>query len=134
MELLSEPFYSSEFRSIVSGDIGWEIGRWTASIHGISYGRTPNYSAQIDTLGYGAPCDLNQLCPGRIGAYTVYNGSLKYEFSKDLSLSLIGNNLRNSEPPNDSTYTAYPFYNIFNYNGYQRSYWLELNWRFGAGN
>ena len=49
----------------------------------------------------------------------------------DVSLSLTANNLTGERPPRDRTYTSYPYYNIFNYNGYGRSYMLEVNWRFG---
>ena len=56
---------------------------------------------------------------------------IDYAVTDDVSLSLTANNLTGERPPRDRTYTSYPYYNIFNYNGYGRSYMLEVNWRFG---
>ena len=74
---------------------------------------------------------------GRVGPWMVYNLSVDYDVTDSSTLSLIVNNLRNSQPPRDPTYDgsqgfAPPFYNIFAYNGYGRSYWLEYRIDFGG--
>jgi outer membrane receptor protein involved in Fe transport len=61
-----------------------------------------------------------------------YNATVGYNVSDDIILSFTVNNLLNEDPPEDSAWTAYPYYNVFNYNGYGRSFLVEVNWQFGA--
>ncbi len=124
LDLLTDGFSSTEFRSILTGDIGWAIGKWNAAIHGIRYGSTPNYTAQLGLTGTDTN---NGIAAGRIGAYTVYNLNVGYDLNEDSTLSLTVNNVANSAPPDDKSYTAFPYYNIFNYNGFGRSYWVTYN-------
>lgn len=126
IDLLRNPFYSSEFKNIFQGAVTWEIGKWTTTLVGLRYGATPNYRAQINPTGYTAPG------AGTVGPYMLYNGSVKYNVTDDASISLIVNNIKDSKPPVDKTYTAYPYYNIFNYSGFGRAVWLEFDVRFGA--
>lgn len=126
IDYLNEPFYSSEFKDIGSASVTWEIGKWVTTLYGARYGRTPNYLAQINEAGYDVPGAK------KVGAYTKFNSSVAYNFNDDVSLSFAVNNLLNEDPPNDPTYNVYPFYNIFNYNDYGRSFQIELNWKFGA--
>ncbi len=126
IDLLRQPFYSSEFKNIFSATLGWQMGDWTTTLYGVRYGRTPNYAAQLTTDGYAATD------AGRVDAWTTYNLTLDYAVTDDVSLTFTANNLTGEKPPRDRTYTAYPYYNIFNYTGYGRSYMLELNWRFGG--
>ena len=56
--------------------------------------------------------------------------------SDSSTLSLIVNNVLNSRPPSDPSWDgsqgfAPPYYNVFAYNGYGRSYWLEYKIDFG---
>lgn len=125
IDFLNEPFYSSEFKSIGSGSVTWEKGKWVTTLYGVRYGRTPNFIAQINEAGYEVPGAK------KVGAYTKFNTSVAYNFNDDVALSFTINNLLSEDPPNDPTYTDYPYYNIFNYNGYGRSFQVELNWRFG---
>ncbi len=122
LDYINDPTQSSEFRSITSGQINWDIGKFSSTLFATRYGKTPTYAAQ---LGQSAG-------PRTVGAYAVYNMSVNYKLSNDSSLGLTVNNLRNSRPPVDTTYTAFPYYNIFNYNGYGRALWLEYNIDFGA--
>lgn len=126
IDLLNEPFYSSEFRNVGSASITWETGPWVSTLYGVRYGKTPNYAAQINEAGYEAPD------AGKVDAQVRFNASVAYNFSDDVTLSLAINNLTDEEPPSDPTWTDYPYYNIFNFNGYGRSFLVELNWRFGA--
>ncbi|MCW0455368.1 TonB-dependent receptor plug domain-containing protein [Xanthomonas sacchari] len=126
IDYLRNPFYSSEFHSILNGSVSWQKGAWTTTVFGERYGRTPNYAAQQTAAGYAAAG------AGKVGAWVVFNATVDYAVSDDVSLTFTVNNLANKFAPRDSTYTAYPYYNIFNYNGYGREYMMELNWRFGA--
>jgi len=126
IDLLRNPYYSSEFKNILTGTLTWDIGNWTTTLTGTRYGSTPNYAAQTDPSGYAVTNG------GKVGPYMLYNGSVRYNFDDKAMLGLTMNNIKNSQPPKDPTYTAYPYYNIFNYNGYGRAIWLELNVKFGG--
>ena len=126
LDLLNEPFYSSEFPNVGSATVTWEKGHWTNSLHATRYGRTPNFLAQVNEAGYDVPGTK------KVSAQMLVNGTVGYDFNDDISLMFTVNNLFNKMAPSDPTWTDYPYYNIFNYNGYGRSYMLEINWRFGA--
>lgn len=126
IDYLREPFYSSEFRNVGSGSITWQANKWTSTLYGVRYGSTPNYIAQLNETGY------QTARAGKIGGYTTFNGTLSYDFSDDVSLTFTANNLLDKDPPRDDTYTAYPYFNIFNYNGFGRSFLVELNVKFGG--
>jgi outer membrane receptor protein involved in Fe transport len=122
---------TTEFKSIVTGDLGWQLGRWAANLHGTRYGSLPNYAAQFAT---DTTPGTSQ---GRVAPWILYNLSVDFNVTDNSTLSLIVNNIRNTPPPRDRTYDgsqgfAPPFYNIFAYNGYGRSYWLEYKIDFGS--
>ncbi len=133
IDYLRNPFYSSEFKNIANASITWDIGKFSATLYGTRYGKTPNYYAQSNTTGYAAPCTTSGYiqCPGAIAPWMLYNGSISYNITDDMRISGAVNNIKNSKPPYDSTYTAAPYFNIFNYSNYGRSYWLEFDWKFG---
>ena len=129
---------TAEFRSIVAGDIGWERGKWGANLHGTRYGSMPNYARQFSTDPANPYVTSNGVGPGRVAPWMLYNLSVDYHLTERSVLSVIINNIRNSEPPRDASYDgsqgfAPPFYNIFAYNGYGRSWWLEYRIDFGGG-
>ena len=122
-------FLSAEFKSITTGDIGWEIGRFGVNVHGIRYGSLPNYARQFGTT-------TNGIAPSRVRPWMLYNTTLDFKVSDRSSLSLIVNNVLNKRPPFDPSWDgsqgfAPPFYNVFAYNGYGRSFWLEYKIDFG---
>ncbi|MGH8215033.1 MAG: TonB-dependent receptor plug domain-containing protein [Rhodanobacteraceae bacterium] len=118
------------FKSIASATATWELGKWSVVLHETRYGSTPNYAAWFDGFGgdvdpyFGAPA-------GKVRPWILYNGSVTYNVSNDLRLSLIVNNIRNSRPPYDRTWVDDPLYNWEDYNIFGRSVALQLNWRFG---
>jgi outer membrane receptor protein involved in Fe transport len=63
----------------------------------------------------------------------IYNATVQYNFNDDAAITLIANNIFNSRPPYDRTFSAYPYYNIFNYNAYGRLLMAEFNMHFGGG-
>lgn len=119
------------FKSIATASATWDIGRWSVTLHETRYGSTPNYAAWFD--GFGGPVDPYFGAPaGRIRPWMVYNGSVTYNVNKDMQLSLIVNNIRNSYPPRDRTWVDDPLYNWENYSILGRSISLQWNWHFGA--
>ncbi len=127
IRLLHTPYYSSEFKSILTANMAWQIGNWTTTLYGIRYGKTPNYAAQASTKGYAATNG------GAVKPWILYNGSVQYNVTDNAKVSVYVNNLFNAMPPRDNTWTGYPYYNNQNYSVFGRSYWLEFNVRFGAG-
>ena len=127
INLLRNPYYSSEYKSIFSSNLTWDIGNWTSTLYGIRYGATPNYTAQVNTTGYAAKG------AGTVAPWILYNGSVEYRIGENARVGFIVNNIRNSMPPRDNTWIGWPYYNVFNYNAFGRAYWLEFNVRFGAG-
>ncbi|HEX7803665.1 MAG TPA: TonB-dependent receptor [Pseudoxanthomonas sp.] len=124
---------SAEFKSVLTGDISWRKNDWSANVHGIRYGSTPNYAAQF---GVDTTPGTSQ---GRVGPHMLYNLSVSYDLTEKSALSLTVNNVLNTKPPSDPTYDgsqgfAPPFYNIFAYNGYGRAFWLQYRIDFGTNN
>jgi len=126
-DLLREPFYSTEFKDIGNASITWDIDKFSTTLFGTRYGKTPNYIAQANQDGYAhAGAD-------RVAPWMLYNASVSYNLTDDMKISGIVNNIKDSGPPKDSSYTATPYYNFLVYNPYGRSYWIEFDWRFGRG-
>ena len=135
LDLLRQPYYSSEFKNIGNASLTWDIDKFSTTVFFNRYGRTPNYYSQINTTGYATPCatasDGYTQCPGTVGPWMIYNASVSYDITDDMRISGIVNNLQDKKPPYDSTWNAAPYFNIFNFNNYGRSYWIEFDWRFG---
>ncbi len=128
-DLLHEPQYSSEFKSIFTGYVTWDIGKWSTTIAGQRYGATPNYAAQV--YGWSGGAGANAVA-GTVPPWMVYNASVKYQVTPDINTQLIVNNVFDSMPPSDTTWVGWPYYNQFNYNPFGRAIWLDLNIHFGG--
>jgi outer membrane receptor protein involved in Fe transport len=132
---LRNPYWSSEFKTIFTGSVTWDIGNWSTTVAGQRYGATPNYYAQSYSTGYATPCLTSggfTTCPGTVSPWMVYNASVKYQVTPDISTQLIVNNVFDSMPPADKTWVGWPYYNQFNYNPYGRIIWLDINIHFGG--
>ncbi len=125
----TNPYYSNtwEFKTIGNVGVNWDIGPWSTTVYATRYGRTPNNASVLDPAGVNGPNG------GYVPPWWIYNATVAYNFSDDVSLSIIGNNLRNSMPPKDNTWTSIPYYNYNLYNVYGRSVFAELSVHFGGG-
>lgn len=112
---LRDTGYTNQYKQAFAGTVTWDIGPWSASVRGTRIGKTRRFDGK-----------------GLVAPWMIYNGSVQYNFSDDASLSLIGNNIFNSRPPLDHTYTSFPYYNVFYYNGFGRMVMLEMNVHFGG--
>jgi outer membrane receptor protein involved in Fe transport len=118
------------FKSIATATATWTVGKWSFVLHETRYGSTPNYAAWFD--GYGGDIDPYFGAPaGNVKPWILYNGSVTYNVSNDLRMTLMVNNIRNSRPPYDRTWVDDPLYNWEDFNIFGRSVALQLNWRFG---
>lgn len=134
-DLLREPFYSTEFKSIANASITWDIGKFETTLFGTRFGKTPNYWSQQGPAGYTAPCTkpVNgySQCTGHLPPWMIYNASVSYNITPSMKISGIVNNIKNSMPPGDYSDNSSPYYNFTDYNAYGRQFWVEFDWKFG---
>jgi outer membrane receptor protein involved in Fe transport len=128
-DLLHEPTWSSEFKSIFTGSVTWDIGKWTTTLSGTRFGSTPNFAAQV--YGWEGGTGVHEAA-GTLPPWMVYNASVKYQVTPGISARLTIDNLKNSMPPADTTWGGWQYYNQFNYNPWGRSIWWSLDVHFGA--
>ncbi|MBD8874342.1 TonB-dependent receptor [Rhodanobacter sp. DHB23] len=129
INMLANPLYSSEFKSIATGALNWSLhdDTWSSTLYWHRYGPTPNYTAMVDGPSYPGA--------GKVSPWITWNWSLNYTppAMRGLTLSMLVNNLTNKMPPKDMTYaTSFPYYNTQNYNVYGREIMLQADWKFGA--
>jgi len=122
---LTNPLYSSEFKSIGTAALSWSLhDTWSSTVYWHRYSPTPNYTGLVDGAGYPGS--------GRVPAWMTYNWSVTYTPIRGLDLSLLVNNVFNKMPPNDPTYTTFPYYNSQNYNVYGREVMMQVDWKFAG--
>lgn len=127
IDVLRNPFYSTDFRSKANGSLTWTKGDWGATVYFNRYGASPNYLSTVLNT-YQAPNT------GTLAPWILYNASVTYNPMKNLALSLLVNNLFNSMPPVDHSYpgTTNSPYNTDNYNVYGRAIYFEAKYSFGS--
>jgi len=128
-DLLHEPRWSSEFKTIANASVTWDVNKWSTTLQAQRYGSTPNYAAQV----YGWEGGGGQYSQaGVVGPWIVYNGSVTYNVTPDISTKLIVQNIFDKMPPQDQTWVGWPYYNQFNYTPWGRAIWLDVNIHFGG--
>ncbi|MFT3907392.1 MAG: TonB-dependent receptor [Steroidobacteraceae bacterium] len=126
INLLTNPYWSTDFKSKVDASLTWTKGDWRTTLYAIRYGKTPNYLANYYEEGYATEG------AGKLPAWTLANLSASYKVTPNLELTGTIDNLFNRMPPADDSYpgTSLAPLNIFNYNNYGQSYYVELNYKF----
>jgi outer membrane receptor protein involved in Fe transport len=127
IDVLRNPYYSTDFRTKFNGSITWSNNTWSATLYANRYGSTPNYAASQSTRGYAAAN------AGRLAPWVIYNASVTYNATPALGVSLMVDNVFNKMPPIDRSYpgsSGTPF-NTSNYNVYGRAYYVEASYKFG---
>ncbi len=127
-DALSDPSWSSDAKYKASASASWNKDRWTTTLYANYLGPTPNYRATLDPTGYAFAGGA------RLGSYTTVNGSVNFNVSDDLTVSLLVNNIANRMPDMDTR--SYPGtssepYNSYNFDVLGRAYYLEAKWSFG---
>jgi iron complex outermembrane receptor protein len=126
IDLLRHPYYSTDFKTKANVTLDWRRNKWGASIYVDRYGSSPNYYATTQD-SYTNPLS------GSLSPWTLTNATLRYQVTKALKLSFLVNNVFNTMPPVDHSYsgtTGVP-YNTSNYNVFGRTMYLEANYKFG---
>ena len=94
----------------------WNIGKISATLHGSLIGGLPNFDGTL-----------------RLPSTTRYNGSLTYRFTERGSLTFIVDNLFDSRPQQDPTWTSYPYYASNWFDPIGREFFVQFNYRSSAG-
>lgn len=102
-------------RSKANYSVAWTLDQFTTTLYGARLGGLPNF-------------DGTQ----RLGPTFLYNASVNYRFSPDAALSLIVDNVFDSKPGKDTTWTSYPYYARRWFSPVGRAYFVEFNYRFGG--
>jgi outer membrane receptor protein involved in Fe transport len=111
---LTDLFYYVIPRTKANYSVAWNIDKLTATVFGTRIGGLPNYDGTK-----------------RLGPTFLYNGSLDYRFNDHWQASLVIDNLKDSKPGRDSTWTSYPYYSTAWFNPVGRAYFLEVSYKFG---
>jgi iron complex outermembrane receptor protein len=95
----------------------WSIGRISTTLHGSLLGGLPNFEGTA-----------------RLPSTQRYNGSLSYRLNDRGTVTFIVDNLFDSRPQRDSTWTSYPYYasNWFDPTG--RAFFVQFHYRIGGQN
>lgn len=127
IDLLGNPYWSTDFKSKVNGSVTWHKGDWATTVYVTRNGRTPNYLATLLAAGYATPG------AGTLPAWTLANLNVSWTPIEDLQLSASIINVFDKMPPTDASYpgTSNQPYNIFDYNPYGRSFLLQARYHFG---
>jgi len=112
---LTDWYYYVIPRSKANYSVTWGIDKFSTTLYGSRLGGLPNY-------------DGDQ----RLGPTFVYNASFSYTFNGRSSLSFIVDNLFDSKPGRDPSWTSYPYYASRWFSPVGREYFLQLTYRFGG--
>lgn len=113
-------------RTKTSASISWEKNRWAATLHGERLGKLPSSDS------YDKVYDPEDGGSAWIGATYRYNATAQYKFNDHMQLSLTINNLFDKMPPEDASYTSYPYYDTSWFDSVGRSYYVNITYKFGG--
>lgn len=125
-DLLFDPRYKAEYKSIVAGDVTWAVGNWSTTLYGRRYGAWPNYRAS-----YVTPYSYETEGAKKNPSWSLFNLRVAYDLPNNASIAVTANNVFNKMPPKDKTFTGWPYYETYAYNVYGRAIFAEFNMQFG---
>jgi outer membrane receptor protein involved in Fe transport len=114
---LTDLYYYLIPRTKANASVTWNIHDFTATLYGSRLGGIPNY-------------DGTQ----RMGPTFLYNATFGYRVTPGINVSLIVDNLFDSRPPRDTTWTSYPYYSRNWFSAVGRAYFVDLSVKFGGKN
>lgn len=131
LNLLTNPFWSTEFKSNVNASVTWDIRQFSTTVYATRRGSSPNYVSTTSPDGYAVPG------AGKLGAWTLFTLNVGYDFAPGLNVSATVDNIFNRMPPVDRSYPgsaggySLPAYNEFNYNVFGRQFFIEASYKPG---
>jgi len=125
VDYLTNPRYSTDFKTKSNATVTWSKNDWTGTLYANRLGRSPNYLAQRQN-------NYTSTDTGYMPAWVTYNASVQYSPTKNLTLSLMANNLFNEMPEIDRTSPSWMVgpYNTDNYNIFGRQLSLGATYKF----
>ena len=102
-------------RSKANYSVAWNYGDFTTTLYGARLGGIPNY-------------DGDQ----RMGPTMLYNATLNYRYSKNVGVGVTVDNLFDSKPGRDNTWTSYPYYARRWFSPLGRALFVDLSVKFGG--
>lgn len=112
---MTDIYYYLIPRTKANASVTWNIRDFTATLYGSRLGGIPNY-------------DGTQ----RLGPTFLYNATFGYRVTPDIRVSLVIDNLFDSRPPRDSTWTSYPYYSRNWFSAVGRAYFVEMSVKLGS--
>ncbi|HJP98012.1 MAG TPA: TonB-dependent receptor [Rhodanobacteraceae bacterium] len=112
---MTDIYYYLIPRTKANASVTWNIRDFTATLYGSRLGGIPNY-------------DGTQ----RLGPTFLYNATFGYRVTPGINVSLTVDNLFDSRPPRDTTWTSYPYYSRNWFNAIGRAYFVEMSVKFGG--
>ncbi|HXR62043.1 MAG TPA: TonB-dependent receptor [Rudaea sp.] len=113
--ILTDYYYYVLPRSKANYSVAWTIADLTTTLYGARLGGIPNYDGDK-----------------RMGPTFVYNGTLVYRFNDRAMMSLTVNNLFDSRPGKDSSWTSYPYYSRNWFSPVGRAWFVDFSYHFGG--
>lgn len=112
---LTDLYYYVIPRSKANYSVAWNIGKFTTSLYGARLGGLPNYDGDK-----------------RLGPTFLYNATLNYRVTPRVAMTFTVDNLFDSKPGRDSTWTSYPYYASRWFSPVGRAFFLQVDVRMGG--
>ena len=96
-----------------NASLTWSLGRLSTTLYDRMIGGLPNYDGTT-----------------RLGHTSVYNGTVGYSFSPNAQLQLTVDNLLDTKPQHDPTWTSWPFYTRNWFSPVGREFYLDFNYQY----
>jgi outer membrane receptor protein involved in Fe transport len=112
---LTDLYYWLIPRTKANASVTWNYHDFTTTLYGSRLGGIPNY-------------DGTQ----RMGPTFLYNATFGYRVAPGINVSLIVDNLFDSRPPRDTTWTSYPYYSRNWFSAVGRAYYVQMSLKFGG--
>ncbi|WHZ20552.1 MAG: TonB-dependent receptor [Rhodanobacteraceae bacterium] len=112
---MTDIYYYLIPRTKANASVTWNFRDFTTTLYGARLGGIPNY-------------DGTQ----RMGPTFLYNLTMGYKVAPGINVSLIVDNLFDSRPPRDTTWTSWPYYSRNWFNAIGRAYFVDLSVKLGG--
>ena len=100
-------------RSRINTSLSWQLGAFSQTLFADIQGSRPRFSGG-----------------GRTHSFKVFNYTASYDLTRSLNVGLIVDNLFDTDPRIDSTFSSYPYFYSSNVNPYGREIFVEARYRF----
>jgi len=112
---MTDIYYYLIPRTKANASVTWDYHDFTATLYESRLGGIPNYDGTR-----------------RLAPTFQYNLTMGYRIAPSVNVSLMVDNLLDSKPRRDDTWTSYPYYYIPWNSPVGRAYFLEMNVKFGG--